>query len=87
MALSYGLSLNMSLVFSINNQCMLSNYIISVERLDQYMHIPSEAREVIEESRPPTTWPSEGRVEIQDLQVTNFLCLSSQVSLPISKHA
>ncbi|KAH6759642.1 multidrug resistance-associated protein 14 [Perilla frutescens var. frutescens] len=69
MALSYGLSLNMSLVFSINNQCMLSNYIISVERLHQYMHIPSEAPEVIQESRPPTTWPSEGKVEIQDLQI------------------
>lgn len=70
MALSYGLSLNMSLVFSINNQCMLANYIISVERLDQYMHIPSEAPEVIEENRPPISWPSEGKVEIQDLQVT-----------------
>ncbi|KAH6804617.1 multidrug resistance-associated protein 14 [Perilla frutescens var. frutescens] len=69
MALSYGLSLNMSLVFSINNQCMLSNYIISVERLHQYMHITSEAPEVIQESRPPTTWPSEGKVEIQDLQI------------------
>ncbi|KAL8557357.1 hypothetical protein ACS0TY_004697 [Phlomoides rotata] len=69
MALSYGLSLNMSLVFSINNQCMLANYIISVERLDQYMHITSEAPEIIEDNRPPTTWPSEGKVEIQDLQI------------------
>ncbi|PIN19056.1 Multidrug resistance-associated protein/mitoxantrone resistance protein, ABC superfamily [Handroanthus impetiginosus] len=69
MALSYGLSLNMSLVFSINNQCMLANYIISVERLDQYMHIPSEAPEVIKENRPPTYWPTEGKVEIQDLQI------------------
>ncbi|XP_051138124.1 ABC transporter C family member 10 [Andrographis paniculata] len=69
MALSYGLSLNMSLVFSINNQCMLANYIISVERLDQYMHIESEAPEVIEESRPPANWPSEGRVEIKNLEI------------------
>ncbi|CAL5405213.1 unnamed protein product [Camellia sinensis] len=53
MALSYGLSLNMSLVFSIQNQCTLANLIISVERLNQYMHIPSEAPEVIEENRPP----------------------------------
>lgn len=68
MALSYGLSLNMSLVFSINNQCMLANYIISVERLDQYMHITSEAPEVIEENRPPVNWPSVGKVEIQKLQ-------------------
>ncbi|XP_062149436.1 ABC transporter C family member 10-like isoform X2 [Alnus glutinosa] len=69
MTLSYGLSLNLSLVFSIQNQCTLANYIISVERLDQYMHIPSEAPEVIEGNRPPTNWPSLGKVEILDLQI------------------
>lgn len=72
MALSYGLSLNMSLVFSINNQCMLANYIISVERLDQYMHIPSEAPEVIEDNRTPADWPTEGKVDIQDLEVNHL---------------
>lgn len=72
MALSYGLSLNMSLVFSIQNQCTLANYIISVERLNQYMHIPSEAPEVIESNRPPANWPTVGKVEIQDLQVCFF---------------
>ena len=48
MALSYGLSLNASLVFSIQNQCTLANNIISVERLNQYMHIESEAEEIVE---------------------------------------
>ncbi|CAM8905998.1 unnamed protein product [Rhodiola kirilowii] len=69
MALSYGLSLNMSLVMSIQNQCTLANYIISVERLNQYMHVPSEAPEVIEENRPPQNWPTVGKVEIHDLKV------------------
>nr|XP_023889971.1 ABC transporter C family member 10-like [Quercus suber] len=69
MALSYGLSLNMSLVFLIQDHCTLANYIISVERLNQYMHIPSEAPEVIEGNRPPTNWPSMGKVEIHDLQI------------------
>ncbi|KAI7978902.1 ABC transporter C family member 10 [Camellia lanceoleosa] len=69
MALSYGLSLNVSLVFSIQNQCTLANYIVSVERLNQYMHIPSEAPEVIEENRPPANWPTVGKVEIQDLKI------------------
>ncbi|XP_058206082.1 ABC transporter C family member 10 [Rhododendron vialii] len=69
MALSYGLSLNLSLVLSIQNQCTLANYIISVERLNQYMHVPSEAPEVIEENQPPVSWPSVGKVEIQDLQI------------------
>ncbi|KAL7114288.1 hypothetical protein ACP275_04G111200 [Erythranthe tilingii] len=69
MALSYGLSLNNSLVFSINNQCNLSNYIVSVERIGQYMNIPSEAPEVIDDNRPPVEWPSEGKVEIQHLEI------------------
>ncbi|CAL5338960.1 unnamed protein product [Camellia sinensis] len=69
MALSYGLSLNMSLVFSIQNQCTLANLIISVERLNQYMHIPSEAPEVIEANRLPANWPIVGKVEIQDLKI------------------
>ncbi|CAM8900537.1 unnamed protein product [Rhodiola kirilowii] len=69
MALSYGLSLNISLVMSLQNQCTLANYIISVERLNQYMHIPSEAPEVIEENRPPANWPAVGKVEIIDLKI------------------
>ena len=77
MALSYGLSLNMSLIYSIQNQCTIANYIISVERLNQYTHIPSEAPEVIEGNRPPPNWPVVGKVEIQDLQVhtAGFLVL------------
>lgn len=74
MALSYGLSLNVSLVMSIQNQCTLANYIISVERLNQYMHIPSEAPEEIAETRPSASWPAVGKVEIHDLQV--FSCQS-----------
>ncbi|XP_058769855.1 ABC transporter C family member 10-like [Vicia villosa] len=69
MALSYGLSLNASLVFSIQNQCNIANYIISVERLNQYMHVPSEAPEVIEGNRPPMNWPVVGKVEIKELKI------------------
>jgi ATP-binding cassette subfamily C (CFTR/MRP) protein 2 len=69
MALSYGLSLNASLVFSIQNQCTLANYIISVERVNQYMHIQSEAEEIVEDNRPPLNWPVAGKVEINDLKV------------------
>ncbi|KAH0912384.1 hypothetical protein HID58_035705 [Brassica napus] len=70
MALSYGLSLNMGLVYSVQNQCYLANWIISVERLNQYTHLTPEAPEVIEETRPPVNWPVTGRVEISDLQAS-----------------
>lgn len=69
MALSYGLSLNVFLVVSVKNQCLLSSSVVSVERLEQYMHIPSEAPEVIETNRPPHGWPCLGKVEICNLKV------------------
>lgn len=69
MALSYGLSLNIALVQSVQNQCTVGNYIISVERVSQYMHVPSEAPQVIESNRQQPSWPDKGRVEILDLKV------------------
>ncbi|KAI3689821.1 hypothetical protein L2E82_47791 [Cichorium intybus] len=69
MALSYGLSLNIFLVVSIQLQCQLSNLIVSVERLEQYMHIPSEAPKIIEDNRPSRNWPSTGKVDIQNLKI------------------
>jgi hypothetical protein len=69
MALSYGLSLNNSFVNSIQKQCDLANKIISVERVNQYMDIQSEAAEVIEENRPVADWPQVGSVEFKDLKV------------------
>lgn len=69
MALSFGLSLNDLLVYSVNNQCIVGNLIVSVERLNQYMRIPSEAPELVQKNRPAPDWPPTGKVEIYDLQV------------------
>ncbi|RVW43242.1 ABC transporter C family member 10 [Vitis vinifera] len=65
MALSYGLSVNVFFVFSAQSQCLLANMIVSVERLEQYMNIPSEAPEVIGSNRPPPSWPTIGQVSAQ----------------------
>ncbi|XP_074291624.1 ABC transporter C family member 10-like [Silene latifolia] len=69
MTLSYGLSLNSIMIKAIQYQCVFINNIVSVERLNQYIHLPSEAPVVIEDSRPPQNWPTIGKVEICDLQV------------------
>ncbi|GMY30469.1 abc transporter c family member 10 [Fagus crenata] len=69
MALSYGLSINVHVVYAIENWCMLENLITSVERLEQYMHIPSEAAEVIESHQPMQNWPVVGEVKIYDLKI------------------
>lgn len=42
---------------------------ISVERILQFTNIPSEAPLVIEECRPSLEWPTDGRIELEDLHV------------------
>lgn len=69
LALTYGLSLNVFLVVSVQSICKIENVVVSVERLEQYMHIPSEAAEVIGGHRPPQNWPHVGKVDISDLKV------------------
>ena len=44
MALYYGLSLNIFLISVVQLRCSTSNFVISVERLLQHMHIANEAK-------------------------------------------
>ncbi|RZC93069.1 hypothetical protein C5167_028427 [Papaver somniferum] len=49
--------------------CTVANYIVSVERLNQYMHIPSEAPKIEEGDQRFPSWPALGMVEFHDLKV------------------
>ena len=44
---------------------------VSVERINQYCGITSEAPPVIENSRPAESWPTHGSIQFQRLQVYN----------------
>uniref|UniRef100_A0A1D1ZGM2 ABC transporter C family member 8 n=1 Tax=Anthurium amnicola TaxID=1678845 RepID=A0A1D1ZGM2_9ARAE len=69
LSLSYALTLTTSQVFLTRWYCNLDNHIISIERIKQYMNIPSEPSAIIDESRPPSSWPSEGQIDFRDLRV------------------
>ncbi|KAL3689443.1 hypothetical protein R1sor_015752 [Riccia sorocarpa] len=69
LVLTYGLTLNIVMVVSVTNQCILANNVISMERVKQYMFNEPEAPAVIQGSRPPENWPSQGTIEINNLQV------------------
>ncbi|KAL7216214.1 hypothetical protein ACSBR1_028208 [Camellia fascicularis] len=69
LAVTYGLTLNISQGRFIWNLCRMENSIISVERIFQYTSIPSEPPLVIETNRPNNDWPLHGQVDIRDLQV------------------
>ncbi|KAM5570157.1 hypothetical protein ABKV19_017257 [Rosa sericea] len=70
LAVTYGLNLNMLQAWVIRNLCNMENKIISVERILQYTtSIPSEPPLVIDSNRPDHSWPSQGKVDMHDLQV------------------
>lgn len=69
LAVTYGLNVSFLQYMIIWNLCNLENKIISVERIQQYCVIPSEAALVVENCRPPTTWPWAGTITLENLQV------------------
>ncbi|XP_068661433.1 ABC transporter C family member 5 isoform X1 [Aristolochia californica] len=69
LAVTYGLNLNARLSRWILSFCKLENKIISIERIHQYCQIPGEAPPVIENCRPPPTWPERGTIELINLKV------------------
>ncbi|KAK8989744.1 hypothetical protein V6N11_064161 [Hibiscus sabdariffa] len=69
LSLSYALMLTTMQILVSRWYCNLSNYLISVERIKQFMHIPEEPPAIIDDNRPPSSWPSKGRIEFQELKV------------------
>ncbi|XP_009608983.1 ABC transporter C family member 14 [Nicotiana tomentosiformis] len=69
LSLSYGLSLNSVLFWSIFVSCFVENKMVSVERLKQFSEIPSEAEWRKMDFLPPSSWPSRGNVELENVQV------------------
>ncbi|GMI77930.1 multidrug resistance-associated protein 6 [Hibiscus trionum] len=69
LSLSYALSITSNQVFLSRMYCNLSNYIISVERIKQFMCIPAEPPETVDDKIPPPSWPSLGRIELQELKI------------------
>ncbi|KAL0690461.1 hypothetical protein Bca4012_090139 [Brassica carinata] len=69
LSLSYALTLTQTQVFLTRWYCTLSNSIISVERIKQYMSIPEEPPAVVDGRRPPSSWPSNGTIHLQELKI------------------
>ncbi|KAJ1420288.1 P-loop containing nucleoside triphosphate hydrolase [Sesbania bispinosa] len=69
LSLSYAFTLTASQIFWNRCFCNLSNQIISVERIKQFIHIPVEPPAIVEDNRPPSSWPSKGRIDLQELEI------------------
>ncbi|PWA83570.1 multidrug resistance-associated protein 6 [Artemisia annua] len=69
LSLSYALTLTGTQVFLTRWYCSLANYVVSVERIKQFMHIPPEPPAIVENNRPLASWPSKGKIQFQDLKL------------------
>lgn len=81
MALSYGLTMNTSIINTVQFHNAAANFMVSVERLEQYMHIPKEAETMIEDKRPACNWPDVGKLELNNLKVNKFKNIKNEVNL------
>lgn len=69
LSLSYALALTNTQVFLSRWYSNLANYVISAERIKQFMCIPPEPPAIVEDNRPPLSWPTKGRIELLDLKI------------------
>ncbi|KAF9610193.1 hypothetical protein IFM89_021131 [Coptis chinensis] len=67
--LCLGMELLSTFVFAFYMFLLLENKIIFIERIHQHSQLPSEAPLIIEDSRPPSSWPENGTIELTDLKV------------------
>lgn len=49
----------------VRQSCEIETNIVSVERIKEYVELPSEAPSTIESHRPPPSWPHTGSIEFR----------------------
>ncbi|KAL4580015.1 hypothetical protein LXL04_016188 [Taraxacum kok-saghyz] len=69
LAVTYGLYLNKLQGWAIQKLCNVEIRFISAERIFQYCSIPSEPPLIIDSNTPNRSWPSNGKVDIVNLQI------------------
>lgn len=66
LSVSYALGTTQALNWVIRSFCEIETNIVSVERVKEYIDLPSEAPEIIETNRPSHIWPEKGMIEYRD---------------------
>ncbi|POR37584.1 ABC transporter [Tolypocladium paradoxum] len=69
LTISYALQITQSLGSLVRATGEVETNIVSVERVLEYTDLPSEAPEVIQSHRPPTSWPAQGAVRFVDYSI------------------
>ncbi|KAG0257232.1 Multidrug resistance-associated protein 1 [Actinomortierella ambigua] len=67
LSLSYALSVTQEITWLVRSYCDLQNQLVSIERIDEYQNLNSEAPHVLETDKDlPNNWPPQGRLEFRN---------------------
>ena len=69
LAISYSLDTTQSLNWVVRMATDMETQIVSVERIQEYAELPSEAPSHIEATAPQASWPSRGDIVIEDMSM------------------
>jgi ATP-binding cassette subfamily C (CFTR/MRP) protein 1 len=69
LSLSYALQITSLMTRNIRFSSILEQSFNSVERIQYYGSVPTEAPAIIEDNRPPKSWPEKGDVEFIDVRM------------------
>lgn len=61
--LVYSLSITQTLNWMVRQSCEIETNIVSIERLKQYVDLPTEAAQITDSDPSPESWPSEGDID------------------------
>ncbi len=69
LSLSYALSITAQLNLMVRMSTEAENAFNSVERIQSYATMPTEAAAIVTDHRPPQGWPSAGKISIKGLEM------------------
>lgn len=75
--------MSLQLLFMVRRFVGLEQSMVAVERVKEYSELVREAPEFVE-PRPPPSWPSEGRIECENLVIKYAVSCRNVAQLPSS---
>ncbi|KAJ3272317.1 hypothetical protein HDV01_005751 [Terramyces sp. JEL0728] len=69
LSISYSLDLAGSLLWLVRIHAQMEMEMNAVERVEEYSQLEEEAPAIIPSNRPPYSWPSEGKIDVQGLSL------------------
>ncbi|CAH1759675.1 12248_t:CDS:10 [Entrophospora sp. SA101] len=68
LSLSFAMTFSKQIMWSVRKYTALEMSLNAVERIDEFLHIPQEAPEIVN-PRPPAAWPHSGNIQFENVEV------------------